>query len=123
MINQNVAIIGASSNPERYSHKAMLLLDKYGYSCSLINPKDTIINGNKVYATLSDIKDEVDTVTIYVGVKNQSGLHEQIVSKKCRRVIFNPGTENSQLEDRLKNSGIKVVRACTLIMLQTNTFE
>jgi hypothetical protein len=123
MINKNVAIIGASKNGERYSHKAILLLSKHGYDCFLINPNDKDINGIKVYSVLSDVEVQIDTVTLYVGFHNQVGLYDQIVNKKCRRVIFNPGTENIDLEKSLTVAGVEVVRACTLIMLQENSFE
>ena len=39
--------------------------------------------------------ENVDTVTMYVGPKNQTDYYEYITSLKPNRVIFNPGTENS----------------------------
>jgi len=38
------------------------------------------------------------------------------------RVIFNPGTENTEFEELLKVNNIDVVENCTLIMLRTGRF-
>ena len=45
-----------------------------------------------------------------------------ILNLKPRRVIFNPGSENYALVTKLKEAGIEVVQACTLVMLRTEQF-
>ena len=39
-----------------------------------------------------------------------------------RRVIFNPGTENGELEAALRAAGIESEEACTLVLLRTGQF-
>ncbi|MDW8332380.1 MAG: CoA-binding protein, partial [Cyclobacteriaceae bacterium] len=39
-----------------------------------------------------------------------------------KRIIFNPGTENTELEIRARRAGIEVVHGCTLVMLRTNQY-
>jgi len=41
---------------------------------------------------------------------------------KPGRVIFNPGTENSELVERLEGNDILVEEACTLVLLRTGQF-
>ena len=119
---ENVVVIGASENEERYSNKAMKMLEEYGHNPIPVAPAKDSILGRKVYARASDVPDNVDTVTMYVGPSRQEGLFEQIIALKPSRVIFNPGTENPAEYDRLKAAGIDVIEACTLVMLRTRQF-
>jgi hypothetical protein len=119
----NVAILGASENPDRYSYKAFHFLKEKGHKTFLVSPKVTEIEGEATYPTLKDIKSPVDTLTMYVGPAISTELKNDILGLKPRRVIFNPGSENPQLELELEKSGVHVVDACTLVLLRTNQFE
>ena len=119
---ENDVVIGASANEERYSNKAMKMLADYSHNAIPVAPaKDTIL-GRKVYSRPADVSEAVDTVTMYVGPARQQGLFEQIIGLKPRRVIFNPGSENPDEYDRLRNEGIEVLEACTLVLLRTGQF-
>lgn len=119
---ENVVVVGASTNEERYSNKAMKMLADYGHNPIPVAPKEETILGRKVFSKLSDVTDKVDTVTLYVGPQRQSGLFEQIIALKPRRVIFNPGTENPGEYEQLRAASIEPIEACTLVMLRTNQF-
>ncbi len=59
---------------------------------------------------------------MYVGAKISSGRKDAILQLNPERVIFNPGTENPELEMALESNGIKIIHACTLVMLRTEQF-
>lgn len=119
---QKVIILGASNNPERYSNKVLKLLKEYGHQAFPVNPRLDNIEGIKTYARLEDIKEGVDTLTIYVNPKISSELKDSILKVNTKRVIFNPDTENSSLIKALKEKGVEVIEACTLVMLKTGQF-
>ena len=119
---ENVVVIGASENEERYSNKAMQMLAEYGHNPIPVAPARQTILDRKVYGRASDVVEKVDTVTMYVGPVRQQGLIEQIIAINPRRVIFNPGTENPATYDQLQAAGIEVIEACTLVMLRTRQF-
>ena len=119
---ENVVVIGASENEERYSNKAMKMLTEYGHNPIPVAPARETILDRKVYARASDVAEKVDTVTMYVGPARQQGLMEQIIAINPKRVIFNPGTENPAAYDQLQAAGIEVIEACTLVMLRTRQF-
>lgn len=119
---ENVVVIGASNNEERYSYKAMKMLAEYGHNPIPVAPAKERILDREVYPRVSDVPGTVNTVTMYVGPARQEGLFEQIIALKPTRVIFNPGTENPAEYDRLKAAGIETIEACTLVMLRTNQF-
>ncbi len=62
-------------------------------------------------------------MTIYVGPQILKQMAKELIEKKPRRVIFNPGTECEEVEAWLKGRGIIVQRACTLVLLNTNQFD
>jgi predicted CoA-binding protein len=122
IVGQKVAILGASAKPERYSNKAFHLLREYGHTAIPVAPALKELEGVKVVPTLSEIKEPIDTLTMYVGPQISDKLHDSILKLKPRRVIFNPGSENPALKEKLEGAGIKVEEACTLVLLRTNQF-
>jgi predicted CoA-binding protein len=122
-VKEVVAVLGASENPERYSNKAFHLLREYGHQAVPVNPRLQALEGEKVYENLLQIPFSIDTITMYLSSEKSSLLEKEILEKKPKRVIFNPGSENPDLQKKLKNHGIDVEEACTLVLLRTNQFE
>jgi predicted CoA-binding protein len=118
----NVAVLGASNKPARYSNQAVLLLSEKGHTVFPVHPALAEIDGHLVFKRLSDIPVPVDTVTMYVSPAHSTGLANEILGAHPRRAIFNPGTENPELEAKLAEGGIDVLHACTLVMLRTDQF-
>lgn len=119
---ENVVVVGASENPERYANKAMLMLAEHGHNPIPVAPVAATILGRTAYRRVAEVPEPVDTVTLYVGPQRQQGLFDEIEQVKPRRVIFNPGTENPAVYDRLRAAGIEPVEACTLVLLRTGQF-
>ncbi|MBN8419124.1 MAG: CoA-binding protein [Verrucomicrobia bacterium] len=122
MNQETVVIVGASNNPERYSHRALLLLRKDGHAVVPVHPALAEIEGIPVVADVGSISGPVDTVTMYVGPAISSGLQDKLIALKPGRVIFNPGAENASLADALQKAGIVCEEACTLVLLNTGQF-
>ena|SRR6478609_9785735 len=116
-------IIGASENPHRYSYKAANLLKKHGhqifpYGIREGKVADEFIDTAREHNTLRNI----DTITLYINPAHQVDWYDFIVHSKPKRVIFNPGTENPELESILDQSGIPYEEACTLVLLNTDQY-
>lgn len=114
-------VIGASDNPERYSFKAVKFLQNHEHEVIPVSNKKAEVLGLPIQ-TIETIHADVDTITMYVGPQNQAFYKEYILATKPRRVIFNPGTENEELEELLLSKGIKVEEACTLVLLNTGQY-
>jgi predicted CoA-binding protein len=65
---------------------------------------------------------DVDTITLYLNPTNQKPFYEYILAIKPNRIIFNPGTENEELEILAKEAGIETMEACTLVLLSTSQY-
>ncbi|MCG3176375.1 MAG: hypothetical protein MOGMAGMI_01324 [Candidatus Omnitrophica bacterium] len=118
----NTAVLGASADPEKYSNKAVRFLLEKGHRVFPVHPKGGEVEGLKVYRTLGEISEPVDTLTLYVSAAVSTQLQDQILALKPRRVIFNPGAENPALAQAVGQAGIQTLEACTLVLLRTSQF-
>ena len=115
-------VLGASTNPARYSNIATLRLLKYGHEVVLVGNREGEVAGQPIHAE-PVVTDEVDTVTLYLGPARQATYYDYLVRElKPRRIIFNPGTENEELRARAEAAGIETDYACTLVMLGAGTY-
>ena len=113
---KKTVVLGASPNPERYSYRAVELLVQYGYEVIPIGKQKGKIAGITIIQNTSFIIG-VHTVTLYLNSINQVDFYNYIIKLKPKRVIFNPGTENSELIDLCRKNNIEPFFECTLVML------
>ena len=118
--NHRVLVLGASSNPTRYAHKVALQLNRLAYDVVLVGHKPGIIDGLSIETYIPN--KSYDTVTLYLGAKNQQQYHDQLLKLKPKRIIFNPGAENSVFQKLALQKDIEAFEACTLVMLSMGTF-
>jgi len=119
--NGLTVVLGASSNPARFSFKAVKSLVKHNQEVVAVGFKGGLIGEKEILVGKPHI-DNVDTVSIYIGSSRQADFYDYIISLKPRRVIFNPGTVNPEFMGRLKNLGIEPVTDCMLVMLNEGEF-
>ncbi|UHG90413.1 CoA-binding protein [Spirosoma oryzicola] len=119
--SKKTLIIGASENPDRYANRAARSLLRYGHSIELVGLRKGQIEGHPIQTGKPELE-AIDTITLYVGSRNQSDLYDYVKSLKPKRVIFNPGTENPEFERQLKAEGIQPIEGCTLVMLSVGTY-
>ena len=118
--NHRVLVLGASLNPTRYAHKVALQLNRLAYAVVLVGHKPGIIDGLSIETYIPN--KSYDTVTLYLGAKNQQQYHDQLLKLKPKRIIFNPGAENSVFQKLAIQKDIEAFEACTLVMLSMGTF-
>ena len=120
-MQKKTVVLGASQNEERYSNLAVKKLIAHNHPVIAIGNKEGIINDIKIIKDNPSLKD-VDTVTLYLNPENQKPYYDYILSLNPKRIIFNPGTENDELENLAAAKGIKTMEACTLVLLSTNQY-
>ena len=114
-------VLGASSNPARYSNLAIKKLSAYNHPVIAIGERKGMV-GNVEIATEKVTATGVDTVTLYLNAFNQKQYYNYILSLHPRRIIFNPGAENDELSSLAKQNGILPQEACTLVLLSTSQY-
>lgn len=108
-------------NPSRYSNIAIKRLVSHGQPTVAVGLRKGEVNGVEIKNEPEKFED-IDTVTLYMNPQRQKEYYDYILSLDPDRVIFNPGTENPELYKLLRDKGIEIEVACTLIMLSTNQY-
>jgi len=121
MGNKKTLVLGASANPARYSTMAIKSLTSRGYPVVGIGLKEEETSGVKIHTKQIPLKN-IDTVTLYLNPARQKDYYNYIIGLEPKRVIFNPGTENPEFYQLLRQNKIEVEVACTLVMLSINQY-
>ena len=119
--SKKTLVLGATTNTERTAYTAIHKLVNHGHEVVAVGLKEGEVAGIPIQTGQPLIKD-LDTVTLYVGPKNQPLFYDYLLQLKPKRVIFNPGAENPELESKLRENGIEPVEACTLVLLSIGKY-
>lgn len=115
-------ILGASAKPDRYANIAARRLLGQGYPIVQLALREGEAAGQPILAGQPEL-DDIHTVTLYLGPQHQPPYYDYLLGLRPKRVIFNPGTENTTLEALLTEAGIEWLHACTLTMLAIGEYE
>lgn len=113
-------VLGASSTPSRYAHLATQQLVNHQEDVYLLGKAGGSIAGRPIHKEWP--QQSIHTVTMYLNPRHQEGYYEQILATKPERVIFNPGSENPVLVEKLAAANIYSENACTLVLLSTGQY-
>jgi uncharacterized protein len=119
--HKKTLVLGASLKPHRFSYKAIIRLLSHNVPVVAVGLREGAIGDVRIVKPFPHF-DGIHTITLYVGPKNQAYYTEYILGISPARVIFNPGTENPELEVLLRARGIEVVENCMLVMLSKGEF-
>lgn len=120
-MSKKTLVIGASTDPSRYAFLAANSLLRHQHKIELLGRNEGKIGENEIKTGKPALKN-IDTVTMYVNPKHQAEYYDYVLGLKPRRVIFNPGAENTEFEDLLTKNNIEPIEACTLVMLSTGQY-
>lgn len=120
-MGKKTLILGASTNPERYSYLALRDLLAHGHPVIAVGKSGGVQEGITIHK--EPVKEEnIDTVTLYLNPAHQKQYYDYILGLRPKRIIFNPGTENRELAKLAEETGIQPVMACTLVMLRSGSY-
>ena len=114
-------VLGASSNPSRYSYLAMERLRNHTYPVFAIGRRKGTVSDVMIETEKKNFP-SVHTVTLYLNPDHQKEYYNYIISLKPKRIIFNPGAENPELASLAADHNINTIEACTLVMLSTGQY-
>lgn len=120
-MKKKTVVLGASGNPARYSYLAINRLVEHNHPVIAIGKQKGVASGIEITTERSPVQD-VDTITLYLNAKNQREYYDYILSLHPKRIIFNPGAENDELEKLARQNGIETMEACTLVLLGTRQY-
>jgi predicted CoA-binding protein len=112
-----VAVIGASSNRDKFGNKALRAFANKGYTVYPINPTEPEVEGHKAFASVLDVPGPIDMATIYVPAAIGFAVMDDIAKKGIPEVWLNPGADAPQVAEKARSLGLKTVRHCSIIAI------
>ena len=120
-MQKKTLVLGASLKEDRYSFKVINKLKENSIPVVAFG-----LRKGKVATITIDTEmipyENIDTVTLYLNPKRQEEYYNYIISLQPKRVIFNPGTENTDFVKLLQKNNIESEVACTLVLLAINQY-
>jgi uncharacterized protein len=118
-----VAVIGASSNRQKFGNRAVRAFQQQGYTVIPINPHETNVEGLKTYASVLDVPGSVDMASFYVPPEIGEQVIEEIARKGIAEVWLNPGAESDALVARARSLNIQPIIACSIVAIGQNPYR
>ena len=112
-----IAVVGASSNPERPSNSIMRKLKSVGYRVIPVNPNETEVLGERAYSSLLDIREPIDIVDVFRRPEYTPAIADDAVKVGAKALWLQSGVSNEDAAARATAGGLTVVmNACIGVM-------
>ncbi len=111
----SVAVIGASTSRVKYGNKAVRAYSDTGWTVYPVHPTEREVEGIPAFAHVTDIKQPIDRVVMYVPPAVGMQVIEDIATAQPRELFFNPGSESKELVARARELGLHPILACAIV--------
>src|SRR3954469_3118875 len=81
---KTIAVVGLSSNPMRPSFGVSRFLQRQGYRIIPVNPNETEVLGERSYASVKDVPEQIDIINIFRRPARVPEVVEEAVTKGAR---------------------------------------
>ena len=76
----------------------------------------------KVMQYIEILRNENSVSNVKRVIASIKKYYDYLIGLKPKRIIFNPGTENTELETLAQAKGIETIEACTLVLLSIGEY-
>lgn len=108
---RRIALVGASANPERPSHRVMKFLQAQGYRVTPVNPglAGQRLLGEDVVARLADVAGTVDMVDIFRAAEAVPGIVDEAIAIGAGAVWMQLAIRHEEAAATAHAAGLAVV--------------
>jgi|SRR5581483_8829697 len=107
---KTIAVVGLSNNRMRASFGVSRFLQRQGYRVIPVNPNETEVLGERAYASVNDIPDQIDIVDVFRRSSAVPEVVEDVLKKTGIRCLWmQEGVVNQQAANRAEAAGLPVV--------------
>jgi len=105
---KTIAVVGLSDNPFRPSHGVSAYMQAQGYKIIPVNPNIAEALGEKSYALLRDVPEQIDIVNIFRRPECVEEIVDQAIQLKVPAVWMQEGVINERAAGKARSAGIFV---------------
>ena len=107
--SRTIAMIGASSKPDRPSHGVMKVLMHAGFHVIPVTPREESVLGQRAYASLEEIPESVDIVDVFRRAEDTPAIADEAVKIGAKALWLQLGISNEETASRAKKGGLMVI--------------
>ena len=108
-----IAIVGASSDRSKASHRIMQKLQKAGYRAIPVNPSESEILGERSYPSLVDVPERIDIVDVFRRVEDTPGIADEAATIGAKVLWLQSGISSEDAAERAAKGGlVTVMNSC-----------
>lgn len=104
-----IAVVGASSNPEKASYGIMQKLQKVGYRIIPVNPRETEVLGERSYPALADVPERIDIVDVFRRAEDTPAIADEAVAIGAKALWLQSGIASEDAAARATAGGLTAV--------------
>src|SRR5258708_1947053 len=104
-----IAMVGASSNPDKASYGIMQKLQKAGYKVIPVNPRETEILGERSYPSLIDVPERIDIVDVFRRAEDTPAIADDAVTIAANALWLQTGITSEAAAAGAKAGGLTAV--------------
>lgn len=124
MSQPTVAILGASTNREKFGNISVRAHAQQGYTVYPVNPRAEEIEGLPCYPTLAAIPvSHVDRISIYLPPALLIPVLDEIAAISHDQLWLNPGTDSEEVLSRAAELELKPIQSCSIVDLGISPTE
>jgi predicted CoA-binding protein len=114
---QTIAVVGASPDPSRTSHRVMRYLQRVGYRCIPVNPNADEVLGERSYPALADLPEPVDLVDVFRRAEYCADVAREAAAIGAPALWLQLGLRSDDARDVAEEAGMEYVEdACTAVV-------
>lgn len=108
--SKNVAIVGISNKADRPSYQvAQWLQENSHFTLFFINPVIDEVLGQKTYASLADVPEEIDIVDVFRKAEDCPSVLEKAIAIGTKTIWLQLGISSDEVASKGTAAGIQVV--------------
>lgn len=112
---KTIAILGASSDRNKFGNKAVRAFRQQGYEVYPVNPKEAIVEGLNAFPSISDVPVRPQMISVYLPPPVLLKLLPAIAARGCDELWLNPGTESDEVLAEAERLELNVIQACSIV--------
>jgi predicted CoA-binding protein len=106
---RTVAVVGASTDPEKAAHQIPRLLKEAGFRVIPVNPSADEILGERAYKTLADIPEPVEVVDVFRPADEAPAIARQAVEIGAKALWLQLGIRSDEARQIAEDEGLDYV--------------
>jgi len=113
------AVVGASSDREKYGNKVLRCYQQHGLEVFPINPRATEIEGLKAYPSLEAVPKPVMGLSVITPPRVTENVVQEAIRAGVKRIWMQPGAESAEAIRAAETAGLEVIAGgpCLLVAL------